>query len=78
MNLIYSGNYASARLFALTQELAPGDGKWLNDGRVIRAYPRCDVYKLPHWQANPHRDEIDAALDHAREKRRLGTLMDYS
>jgi hypothetical protein len=44
MNLIYSPNYASARSFALAQELAPGDWKWLSDGRVVREYPRADVY----------------------------------
>ena len=67
MNLIYSHNYATARTFALAQELAPGDWKWINDARVLRDYPRADVYKVTHWEANPHRDDIDAALQRARE-----------
>ncbi len=78
MNLIYSSNYASARSFALAQELAPGDWKWIKDGRVIREYPRADIYKVPRWDANPHHADIDAALDRARESRRLGSLIDYS
>jgi hypothetical protein len=78
MNLIYASNYAAARSFALGQELAPGDWKWIKDGRVIRDYPRADVYRLQHWDANPHRTEIDAALAHARERRRLGTFIDFS
>jgi hypothetical protein len=78
MNLIYSSNYATARTFAMRQELMPGDWKWINDGRAIRDFPRADVWKVPHWDAHPHRTDIDAALQHAREKRRLGALMDYS
>lgn len=78
MNLIYSSNYASARSFALAQELAPGDWKWIKDGRVIREYPRADVYKVPHWDANPQHADIDAAIERARGKRRLGSFIDYS
>ena len=36
MNLIYSDNYSTARTFALAQELAPGDWKWINESRVLR------------------------------------------
>ncbi|WP_159017456.1 hypothetical protein [Cognatiluteimonas profundi] len=78
MNLIYSSNQATARIFALSQELAPGDWKWIKDGRVISEYPRADIYKLQHWDANPRHVDIDAALERARQKRRLGTLIDYS
>jgi hypothetical protein len=78
MNLIYSNNYATARSFALSQDIAPGDWKWINDARVVREYPRADVYKLSRWEANPHRADIDAALQRAQQDRRLGTLTDYS
>ena len=77
MNLIYANSYASAHTFALSQELAAGDWKWISDGRVIRDYPRADVYKVPRWDANPHRADIDAALDHARAARRLGSLTNF-
>jgi hypothetical protein len=78
MNLIYSPTYASARSFALAQELMPGDWKWIKDGRVIREYPRADVYKIQHWDANPQHADIDAAMERARTKHRLGSLIDYS
>ena len=78
MNLIYSHNYATARTFALANELAPGDWKWIHDGRVLRDYPRADIYKVTRWEANPHRDDIDAALQRAAQEHRLGTLTDYS
>lgn len=78
MNLIYSNSYATARTFALAQELAPGDWKWINDGQVIRQHPRADVFKVAHWEANPHRAEIDEALKHAEKRHRLGTVIDYS
>ena len=78
MNLIYSHNYATARTFALHQDLAPGDWKWIHDGEIVRQNPRADVYKVPRWEANPHRADIDEALEHAREKRRLGTVTDYT
>ena len=78
MNLIYSDSYTTARTFALAQELAPGDWKWINESRVLRDYPRADVYKVPHWEANPHRADIDAALERAQHEHRLGTLTDYS
>lgn len=78
MNLIYSNNYATARTFAFAHELAPGDWKWINDARVVKEYPRADVYKVSHWDANPHRDDIDAALQRALKEHRLGTLTDYS
>lgn len=78
MNLIYSHNYTTARTFALHQELAPGDWKWINDARVLKDYPRADVYKVSHWEDNPHRADIDAALQRARKEHRLGTLTDYS
>jgi hypothetical protein len=78
VNLIYAPSLASARNFARGQELMPGDWKWINDGRVVRAYPRSDIYKLRGYAANPHHDEIDAALDLARSRRRLGSLYDYS
>lgn len=78
MNLIYAHNYASAHSFALLQDLAPGDWKWINDARVVKDYPRADVYKVSRWEANPRRGEIDAALEQARKAHRLGTLTDYS
>ena len=78
MQLIYASTYSIARSFALAQELAAGDWTWIKDDRVVLDYPRSDIYKLPHWDANPHRSEIDAALEHARQKRRLGSVIDYS
>jgi hypothetical protein len=33
---------------------------------------------VSHWEANPHRDDIDAALQHAVKEHRLGSLTDYS
>lgn len=78
MNLIYSHNYATARTFALSHEIAPGDWKWINDSGVLRAYPRADVYKVSHWEDNPRRKDIDAALERAQKDHRLGTLTDYS
>ena len=78
MNLIYAPNLTSARNFARGQELMPGDWKWINDSRVVRAYPRSDIYKLRGYDANPHHDDIDAALDMLRKRRRLGSLYDYS
>lgn len=78
MQLIYASTQAAARTFALSQEFAPGDWTWIKDDRVIRDYPRSDIYKVPHWDANPKRVDIDAALDRARRKRRLGNITDYS
>jgi len=78
LNLIYAPSLASARNFARGQELMPGDWKWINDGRVVRAYPRSDIYKLRDFSANPHREDIDAALALARSRHRLGCLYDYS
>ena len=78
MHLIYADNYASARTFALHQELMPGDWKWIHDPAVIRAYPRADIYKAPRWQAHPHRTDIDAALTLAAARHRLGALTDLS
>ncbi|HET6603889.1 MAG TPA: hypothetical protein VFG21_06685 [Xanthomonadaceae bacterium] len=78
MNLIYSNSYSTARTFAFAQELAPGDWKWIKDSRVLRDYPRADVYKVTRWEANPHRTDIDAALQRAQKEHRLGTLIDYS
>ena len=78
MNLIYSNSYAAARVFALAQELAPGDWKWINDGQVVRQNPRADVFKVTRWEANPHRAEIDEALKHAEQRHRLGTVIDTS
>ena len=78
MNLIYSHSYASARTFAMAQELMPGDWKWITDGNVVKQNPRADVYKVPKWEANPHRTDIDEALQQAREKHRLGSFIDVS
>ncbi len=78
MNLIYSHNYSTARAFAHNHELVPGDWKWINDARVLKHYPRSDIYKVPHWEANAHRADIDAALHRAKQEHRLGTLTDYS
>lgn len=78
MNLIYSHNYAAARAFAHNHELVPGDWKWINDARVLKHYPRADIFKLSRWEANPHRANIDAALHRAGKEHRLGVLTDYS
>ena len=78
MNLIYSHNQAAARAFALAQELAPGDWRWIHDGGIVRDFPRCDVYKIAHWEDNPHRADIDEALHRAQHEHRLGQLIDYS
>ena len=78
MNLIYAPNPRVASSLAQRYELMPGDWKWIRDGRAFRDHPRADVYKAPHWEAHPRREEIDAALEHAREKRRLGMLTDAS
>ncbi|GAB3097551.1 hypothetical protein [Lysobacter terrae] len=74
MNLIYSHSYASARSFAMHHEFMPGDWKWLQDADIIRQNPRADVFKVERWEANPHRDQIDEALERARQTRRLGSL----
>ncbi|QDH68961.1 hypothetical protein [Marilutibacter alkalisoli] len=76
MNLIYSHNYATARAFAMREELMPGDWQWLRDAGVIRQYPRANVFKVPRWEANPRREQIDLALQRAAESHRLGTLTD--
>jgi hypothetical protein len=78
MHLIYAPTYAGARTFALHQDLMPGDWQWIHDPATVRANPRADVFKTPKWEAHPHRNEIDAALDHARGQHRLGTLYDLS
>ena len=78
MNLIYSYDYTTARAFALDLGLVPGDWKWINDARVLKDYPRADIHRVSHWEANPHRADIDAALHHAKKEHRLGTLTDYS
>lgn len=74
MHLIYSNNYATARTFALRSEFMPGDWKWIQDADTVRQYPRADVYKVNRWEANPHRDTIDEAIERARASRRLGTV----
>jgi hypothetical protein len=76
MNLIYSHSYASARTFALHHDLSPGDWKWIHDADVVRHNPRADVFKVERWEANPHRQKIDQALERAREAHRLGSLID--
>ena len=78
MNLIYSHNYAAARAFALNQELVPGDWKWIKDARVLKDYPRADVYKVSHWEDNAHRVDIDKALHRAEKEHRLGMITDYT
>lgn len=76
MNLIYSRSYATARTFALQHEFMPGDWQWLQDADILRKHPRADVYKAPHWDDNPHRDQIDEALERARKTHRLGSVND--
>ncbi|MCF7222229.1 hypothetical protein [Marilutibacter chinensis] len=76
MNLIYSHNYAAARAFAAHEELMPGDWQWIRDAGVVRQYPRANVFKVPHWDANPRRQQIDLALQRAAETHRLGMLVD--
>jgi hypothetical protein len=76
MNLIYSHNYSTARAFAQHEEFMPGDWKWIQDAGVVRQYPRAGIFKVPHWEANPRREQIDLALRRAAETHRLGTLTD--
>ena len=76
MNLIYSHSYASARIFALHQELMPGDWKWISDGGVVRQNSRADIYIAPRWQDHPQRSAIDEALQRAQRDHRLGTVTD--
>lgn len=76
MNLIYSRSYATARIFALQHEFMPGDWQWLQDANTIRRNPRADVFKAANWNANPHRAQIDEALERARKTHRLGSLND--
>jgi hypothetical protein len=76
MHLIYSHNYATARGFAERNDFMPGDWKWIQDADVVRQYPRADVFKVAHWDANPHRAQIDEALQRARESHRLGSVTD--
>lgn len=76
MNLIYSHSYASARAFAQHHDFMPGDWKWLQDAEVLCHNPRADVFKVEHWEDNPHRAQIDEALERARHNRRLGSLVD--
>lgn len=76
MNLIYSHSYHSARTFALHHDLMPGDWQWLQDADVLRHNPRADVFKVEHWEANPHREQIDEALERAQKAHRLGSLTD--
>ena len=78
MNLIYSHNYTTARAFALDLGLVPGDWKWINDARVLKDYPRADIHRVSHWEANPHRADIDAAMHRAQKDHRLGPLTDYN
>ena len=78
MNLIYADNYRNASTFALHQDLMPGDWTWIRDAATVRAYPRADLCMAPHWDAHPHRVQIDAALDHARGQHRIGTVTDLS
>lgn len=76
MNLIYSHSYASARTFALHHDLMPGDWKWLQDADILLQNPRADVFKVEHWEDNPHRAKIDEALERARKTHRLGELVE--
>lgn len=76
MNLIYSHSYASARAFALHHDFMPGDWKWLQDADMLRQNPRADVFKVEHWEANPHREQIDEALTRALKRHRLGSLVE--
>ena len=78
MNLIYSHNYAAARALALDLGLVPGDWKWISHARVLKDYPRADIHRVPRWEANPRRADIDAAMLRARQQHRLGALTDYS
>ena len=78
MNLIYADSYRSACTFALHQELMPGDWTWIRDPGTVRMYPRADLYMAPHWEAHPHRGEIDTALAQARGQHRLGLVTDLS
>jgi hypothetical protein len=78
MNLIYAPDYSTASTFALHYDLMPGDWKWIRDARALRDYPRAEIYKVPRWDMHPRRPEIDAAMQRARSRRRLGMLTDVS
>lgn len=78
MYLLYTPSYAAAHTFALHNELAAGDWKWISDKDVVRKNARADVYIGPGWQRHPHRGEIDEALALAVRKHRLGTVTDLS
>lgn len=78
MQLIYAHNYRSASLFARQNDLMPGDWRWINGPRAVSDNPRAEVYKIPHWDDHPLRHQIDAAVQRATSKRRLGTITDYS
>lgn len=78
MNLIYSHSYRAAQVFAHHHDFVPGDWQWIRDADVIRHYPRADVFKVEHWEDNPHRVKIDQALQRARDSHRLGTVMEVN
>ena len=78
MQLIYAHSYRSAGLFARQIDLMPGDWRWIDGPRAVSDYPRAELYKAPHWDHHPLRDQIDAAVQHAAKKRRLGPITDYS
>jgi hypothetical protein len=78
MYLIYTPSYASAHNFALHNELMPGDWKWISGKDIVRKNSRADIYLGPGWQQHPHRKEIDAAIEVAVKKKRLGTVTDLS
>ncbi|MFL6591992.1 MAG: hypothetical protein ACJ8GK_04695 [Luteimonas sp.] len=78
MQLIYAHDYRSASLFARQNDLMPGDWRWINGPRAVSDYPRAEVYKIPRWNSHPLREAIDAAVQRASKKRRLGPITDYS
>ena len=78
MQLIYAHNYRSASLFARQNDLMPGDWRWINGPRAVSDHPRAEVYKIPRWDNHPLRAQIDAAVQRATSKRRLGAVTDYS
>jgi hypothetical protein len=78
MQLIYAHTYRSASLFARQNDLMPGDWRWINGPRAVSDFPRSELYKVPHWDRHPLREQIDIAMQLAARKRRLGHVTDLS
>lgn len=78
MQLIYAHDYRSASLFARQNDFMPGDWRWINGPRALSDYPRAELYKIPHWDSHPLRAQIDAAVQRAERRHRIGRVTDVS